>query len=55
MDGMLPWETAAEDGTVHVEADEEGEGQGMIGAALGLLGRGLGRVAKAVGRKLHVL
>lgn len=54
MDGVLPWETVAEDGTVYVDA-EEGDGQGMIGAALGLLGRGLGRLAKGIGSKLHAL
>jgi hypothetical protein len=55
VDGVLPWETVAEDGTVFVDAEEDGEGQGLIGSALGLLGHGIKRLASAIGHKLHVL
>lgn len=55
IDGVLPWETVQEDGSITSTVSEDADGDGVLSAVVGTLGHLVRKAAVAVGRKLHIV
>lgn len=55
IDGVLPWETVQEDGTIVSNVSDDGSGDGIMSAVVGSVGHLVRKGASAVGRKLHII
>ena len=55
IDGVLPWETVQEDGSIVSAASGDADGDGVLSAVVGTLGHLVRKAASALGRKLHII